>query len=166
MIPAAPAPAAPPRARTPAPGLAGRIARLNALGERVPHALVALLLRIAPAAVFWASARTKVEGWAIADSTWFLFEHEYALPLIPSAWAAVLATLAEHVLPVLLVLGLGTRAAAAGLLAMTAVIQLLVYPAAWATHALWAGCLLALIRHGPGALSLDRALGLDGARRD
>lgn len=135
---------------------------LNAWGDRLPYDLVALALRLFPAAVFWASGRTKVEGWAIADSTWYLFEHEYALPLIPSALAAVLATLAEHVLSAALALGFLTRPSALGLLAMTLVIQVFVYPEAWVTHGLWAACLLAVIRFGPGALSLDRALGLDG----
>lgn len=45
---------------------------------------------------------------------------------------------------------------------MTLVIQAFVYPAAWATHGLWAACLLALVRVGPGAPSLDAALGIDG----
>jgi len=41
---------------------------------------------------------------------------------------------------------------------MTAVIQVLVYPGAWATHLVWAGLLIYLIRSGAGALSLDRLL--------
>ena len=98
---------------------------------------------------------------AIADSTWWLFENEYALPLIPAAAAAVLATLAEHVFSVALALGIATRASAAALLGMTAVIQIFVYPSAWVTHGLWAACFLALVAKGPGALSLDRLLRLD-----
>ena len=121
----------------------------------------ALLARLIPAWVFWSSARTKVDGFAIADSTWWLFENEYALPLIPAAVAAVLATLAEHVFSVALVLGIATRASAAALLGMTAVIQIFVYPSAWVTHGLWAACFLALVAKGPGALSLDRLLRLD-----
>jgi putative oxidoreductase len=73
----------------------------------------------------------------------------------------VLATVAEHVLPVLLVLGLMSRISALGLLVMTAVIQLFVFPEAWITHALWAAALLVVIAHGPGRLSLDHALKLD-----
>lgn len=130
--------------------------------DRIPDAAVALGLRVFPALVFWQSGRTKVEGLAIKDSTWFLFEHEYALPLIPSDLAAVAATLAEHVLPVLLILGLCTRLSALALLAMTAVIQIFVYPGAWITHGLWAAPLLAVVARGPGAWSLDRLLGLDG----
>jgi putative oxidoreductase len=140
------------------------IRSLNASLDRIPQDVVALALRIFPAMVFLQSGRTKVEGFSIKDSTWFLFEHEYALPLIPSDLAAVLATVAEHVLPVLLILGLFTRFSALGLLAMTIVIQVFVYPAAWVTHGLWAAALLAVVARGPGALSLDRLLGLDGAR--
>jgi putative oxidoreductase len=142
-------------------GLTRLIVRLNALGERVPYAVVALAARVFPAVVFWQSARTKVDGLSIKDSTWFLFEHEYALPVIPSAWAAVLATVSEHVFAVLLILGLMTRFSALALLTMTAVIQVFVYPGAWVTHGLWAACFLILIARGPGALSADRALGLD-----
>jgi putative oxidoreductase len=142
-------------------GLTSAIARLNALGERIPYALVGLAARVFPAVVFWQSARTKVDGFAIKDSTWFLFEHEYALPVIPSVWAAVLATVSEHAFAVLLILGLMTRFSALALLTMTAVIQVFVYPGAWVTHGLWAACFLTLIARGPGAPSVDRALGLD-----
>lgn len=140
------------------------IPRLNIALAHLPWSLAAFCLRLFPASVFFASGRSKVEGWSIADSTWFLFEHEYALPLIPSDLAAVAATLAEHILPILLVLGLGTRFAALGVLAMTAVIQIFVYPSAWQTHGLWAACMLALISQGPGRWSLDHVLGLE--RRD
>ncbi|MFN7222477.1 MAG: DoxX family protein [Paracoccaceae bacterium] len=139
------------------------IRTLNGLFDRIPHDLVALALRIFPALVFFQSGRTKVEGlFSIKESTWFLFEHEYALPLIPSNIAAVMGTTAEHVLPILMILGLFTRVSALGLLGMTAVIQIFVYPGAWVTHGLWAAALLAVVTFGPGALSLDRLLGLDG----
>lgn len=126
---------------------------------RIPDSLILLAARIFPAAVFWQSGRTKMQGWTIRDATFFLFENEYALPLIPPDIAAYLATAAEHVFPVLLVLGLATRYAAAALLGMTLVIQLFVYPGAWATHGLWATCFLLLIARGGGAASLDHALG-------
>ena len=135
------------------------LTRADGLLARLPWSVAALALRVFPASVFFASGRTKVEGFSIADSTWFLFQHEYALPLIPSDWAAVMATLAEHILPVLLVLGLGTRLAALALLVMTLIIQIFVYPSAWQTHGLWAACLLALIARGPGNWSLDHLSG-------
>lgn len=141
------------------------IARLNLMLGAIPDAPVALFLRLFPALVFWQSGRTKVEGFSINDSTWFLFEHEYALPLVPYEAAAVMATVAEHVLPVLLVLGLFTRVSALGLLGMTAVIQAFVYPDAWMTHGLWAAALLAVVSRGPGDWSVDHLAGLDRGGR-
>lgn len=135
----------------------------NNLLARTPADLVALMLRVFPAMVFWQSGRTKVEGFSIKDSTWFLFETEFALPLIPPDVAAVLATVAEHVLPALMIIGLLTRLSALGLFGMTAVIQIFVYPDAWVTHGLWAAALIALVATGPGRLSLDHLLGLDRA---
>ena len=68
----------------------GAVRRGNAaLGRMIPVDVPLFMLRVFPAAVFWLSARTKVDGFAIADSTYFLFQHEYALPVIPSALAAV-----------------------------------------------------------------------------
>ncbi|OYU17813.1 MAG: DoxX family protein [Rhodobacteraceae bacterium PARR1] len=137
------------------------ITRLNSALSAMPDALVALMLRVFPALVFWQSGQTKVEGFWIKDSTWFLFEQEYALPIIPYQVAAVMATVAEHLLPVLLILGLFTRLSALGLVAMTAVIQIFVYPDAWMTHGLWAAPLLAVMARGPGRWSVDHALGWD-----
>jgi len=145
-----------------ASGIRGMIRDLNALiGRLVPHDVVALAARVFVAWVFFLSAQTKVDGFAIADSTWFLFEQEYALPIIPSALAAVMATIAEHVFSVLLIAGLFTRFSALALLVMTAVIQIFVYPQAWVTHGLWATSFLVLLARGPGRISLDRVLGLD-----
>lgn len=132
---------------------------------------LALLGRFAVAAVFWQSGQTKVEGLVIdlvqgtfmldaprlAQGAVALFRDEYRLPLIAPEWAALLAAVAEHVLPLLLLLGAGTRFAALGLLGMTAVIQLLVYPGAYATHGVWAAALGWLLLLGPGRWSLDAA---------
>lgn len=107
----------------------------NTIAGRLPWSVPALLALLIPAWVFRSSACAKADGFAIADSTWWLFENEYALPLIPAA-AAVLATLAEHVFSVALALGIATRASAAALLGVTAVIQIFVYPSACATHGL------------------------------
>lgn len=137
------------------------IRKLNLALSALPDAPVALMLRIFPALVFWQSGQTKVEGLWIKDSTWFLFEHEYALPLIPYQVAAVMATAAEHLLPLLLILGLFTRLSALGLVGMTLVIQIFVYPDAWMTHGLWIAPLLALVARGPGRWSLDHLAGFD-----
>lgn len=123
--------------------------------EAIPLDIVCLCARIFPAAVFWQSGQTKVDGWRVTDGAVTLFREEYQLPLVDPWLAAHLAAFAEHFFPVLLVLGLATRLSAAALLGMTAVIEILVYPDAWPTHGVWATCFLLLIARGPGALSLD-----------
>ncbi len=131
-----------------------RFARLASV--LLPDALLLLVARLGIAAVFFLSGRTKVEGLlTLTDSTYALFESEYALPLIPPNVAAVAATWSEHLFPVLLVLGLGTRISALALLVMTATIQIFVYPDAWPTHLSWAAILLPLVARGGGTLSVD-----------
>lgn len=122
---------------------------------------LSLIARVAMAATFLMSGRTKVEGWlTITPGTYELFRSEYNLPLIAPELAAHLATYAEHVFPLLLILGLFTRLSAMALLLMTSVIQIFVYPDAWATHLAWAGLLLIIVGRGAGWLSLDRKLGI------
>lgn len=142
--------------------------------EAIPHGFIALLARFSIAAVFWSSGQTKVQGLTVdlfhgefelgwprlSDSAVDLFRDEYRLPLIPPELAAVLAATAEHVFPLLLLLGLATRFSALALLVMTLVIQLFVYPGAYATHGTWAAVLLLLVARGAGAVSLDHALSL------
>ncbi|WP_309684102.1 DoxX family protein [Polaromonas sp.] len=125
----------------------------------VPHDALALIDRLAIAAIFFLSGRTKVEGWlTVTDSAYALFRDEYKLPLIPVEIAAHAAAWAEHLFPLLLMIGLFTRLSALALLGMTLVIQLFVYPDAWPTHLSWAGLLLYLVGRGGGTLSLDRLL--------
>ena len=133
-------------------------AAMARLAERLlPPALQLLLARVGIGAVFFLSGRTKVQGWlTIKPFTYELFRTEYKLPLISAELAAPLAAYAEHLLPLMLLLGLGTRYAALGLLGMTAVIEIFVYPNAWPTHLLWTAALLPLIAHGGGKWSLDR----------
>jgi len=134
---------------------------VDRLAPLIGESLLALVARIAMAAVFFLSGRTKVSGFLIIkDSTYTLFEQEYKLPLLPPEIAAHLAAYAEHFFPLLLVLGLFTRSAALGLLGMTAVIEIFVYPDAWPTHLTWAGLLLLLVARGGGAWSLDRLFGI------
>jgi putative oxidoreductase len=133
----------------------------NTAAKLLPGSLLLLVQRLGIAAVFFMSGRTK-----IADGTWFtlddgafeLFRTDYKLPFIPPVPATYAATTAEHLFPILLMLGLFTRVSAGGLLVMTAVIEIFVYPDAWPTHLSWAGLLLPLIAFGGGKLSLDRVL--------
>ncbi len=146
--------------------------------KRIPHTLIAFIARFSIAAVFWNSGQTKIQGFALnlvsgefalgwpslSDSALTLFQYEYKLPLIPPEIAAPMAATAEHLLPVLILIGLGTRFSALALLGMTLVIQLFVYPGAYATHGTWAAVLLFLIARGPGILSVDHWLATRGAR--
>jgi putative oxidoreductase len=154
---------------SPAAPLASLLHTLIGWCERIPHSATALLARFSIAAVFWNSGQTKVEGLAInlvtgefqlgwphlKDSALYLFREEYQLPGLPPELAAPLAATAEHVLPILILLGLATRLGALGLLGMTLVIQTFVYPDAYATHGTWAALLLLLISRGPGVVSVD-----------
>ncbi|TDI60737.1 MAG: DoxX family membrane protein [Alphaproteobacteria bacterium] len=145
------------------------IHRFNALVNSIPNAAILLVARLAAATPFWMSGQNKVVGWDIwnvTQSTVFLFEYEYDLPLISPALAASAASIGEHVLPILLVLGLLTRIGAAGLIIMTLVIQTFVYPEAWTVHLLWFAPLLLLMVRGGGSLSLDHLFGLDKPKTD
>jgi putative oxidoreductase len=149
------------------------VARLidGAIGlfKRIPDTFIAFIARFSIAAVFWNSGQTKVQGFVVnlvsgefqfgwpslSDSVVALFQDEYKLPFIPPEFAAPLAATAEHLFPLLILIGLGTRFSALALLGMTLVIQLFVYPGAYATHGTWAAVLLYLIARGPGMWSLD-----------
>jgi putative oxidoreductase len=121
--------------------------------------LISTPARIFMAVTFWLSGRTKVDGLlSVNQSAFFLFEYEYSLPVISPRIATYLATYAEHLFPLLLIVGLGSRFSAGALLIMTAVIQFFVYPGAWSTHLLWASALAFIVFRGPGQLSMDHWL--------
>lgn len=146
--------------------LAGTLARYDGLTARLsgplPEGLILAFVRLVLAGVFWRSGRTKVtEGswFDISDTTFELFRTEYAGVPLPADLSAILATSAEHLLPALLIAGLFTQGAALGLLGMTMVIQIFVYPEAWwPEHSLWAALALILMVRGAGWFSLDRLL--------
>jgi putative oxidoreductase len=120
---------------------------------------VALLgARLYVAWVFFASGLTKIRDW---DSTLFLFEEEYYVPLLSPEVAAYMGTAGELGLPILLVLGLISRFGAFGLsfVNVIAVVSLEdIAPAALYGHVIW-GLLLALIvLWGAGKISMDRWL--------
>ena len=153
-------------------GPAGLVGSLVRLFERIPNSLIALLARFSIAAVFWNSGQTKVQGLALnfvsgdfafgwprlSDSALALFQDEYKLPFVPPELAAPLAAFAEHLFPLLLLFGLAARFSALALLGMTLVIQIFVYPDAYATHGTWAALLLYLMARGPGVFSIDHLL--------
>jgi putative oxidoreductase len=133
----------------------GVLARVRNALESVPYAWIALPLRLAVATIFWRSALVKL---ANLDAALALFTDEYRVPLLPPDFAMYCALSIEVVTPVLLVLGLATRAAAAVLLGMTAVIEIFVYPQAWPTHLQWTAMLVVLLCRGAGRYSIDARL--------
>jgi putative oxidoreductase len=137
------------------------IAGIIHLMQKIPHSLLALLGRLAIGLVFWNSGRTKVDGWDIFhvnEKTLFLFQEEYRLPYLTPGLAAMMAQMAEHIFPVLLILGLATRFSALALFIMTLVIEIFVYPGAYVVHGTWATILLMLMKYGPGKISLDHLI--------
>jgi len=108
--------------------------------------------------VFFNSGQTKIATW---DSTLFLFELEYQVPLLPWELAAYMGTAAELILPVFLALGLLTRPMAAALFVFN-IIAVVSYPVLWDQgfydHQLWGLMILIVIVWGAGPFSLDRVL--------
>ena len=134
-------------------GLVAFVERVLAIPAWIPDWFIGLFARIAIAPTFFISGQLKVEGFTVTDSTIFLFEHEFGLPM--PVVAAHLAALAENVLPVLLVVGLATRLSAIALFVMTIVIQMVAPGGFWNFHILWFFVLLFIAARGPGGVSLD-----------
>ncbi|MBU2987471.1 DoxX family protein [Saccharophagus degradans] len=138
------------------------------LADIIPAWATNLTLRAGIFFVFWNSVQTKLGGgsyfgqklefWRVTESTKMLFEYEYALPIIPAEIAAYMATFGEFFLGLGILFGFFTRFSAFGLLIMTLVIQVFVYPGSWSVHLLWAGALIYLLKDGGGLVSIDRLL--------
>ena len=140
--------------------LADRASRL--LQAVALPSFVQLVMRLALAVPFWRSGVLKWSGFGkLSDTTVTLFTDEFMLHLpggpyhfpAPSVMAFLSGT-GEILFPVLLVLGLGTRFAALGLLTMTLIVELTV-PDGWPIHLTWAAIALGLMAWGPGRISMD-----------
>src|SRR5215468_9150083 len=105
----------------------------------LPLSLIQLMARVSMAMIFWRSGQAKIANW---DLTLQLFANEYKVPVLPPEIAAPMAAAVELGTPVLLVLGLFTRLATLPMIGMTLVIQIFVYPMAWADHLVWMTLLL------------------------
>ena len=127
--------------------------------KTIPEGLIVLMARVGMGAFFVRAGQTKVDGdFNITDTTLFLFREEYKVPVLPPEIAAYMATTVEHVLGAALVIGLATRLSALGLLGMTMVIQIFVYPGSWPDHLLWASVLVLILARGPGWLATDTGI--------
>ena len=115
-----------------------------------------LLSRLWVAWVFFKSGLLKLSQW---DSTLYLFEYEYQVPLLSPLISAYLATSVELGLPILLMIGLFTRITALGLF-MFNIMAVIASPVLWeqgfVDHQLWGVILATLVIWGGGWVSLDR----------
>jgi putative oxidoreductase len=120
--------------------------------------ILLLFTRLWVASIFLKSGYLKITTW---DSTLYLFEEEYQVPIIPWEMAAYLGTAAELIIPIFMILGLLTRPMAVALFAVnvTAVVS---YPILWEggffDHQLWGAMILMNIVWGAGAISADHLL--------
>jgi len=115
-----------------------------------------LALRLWVAWVFINAGLMKFNNW---DSTLFLFEYEYQVPLIPWQLAAYMGTAAEVILPVFVAIGLITRPMALALFGFN-IVAVISYPAIWANgfldHQLWGLMMLVVVFYGAGRWSADQ----------
>lgn len=137
----------------------------TAIRRLAAPSLTQLALRLALAVPFWRSGVNKWDGFLqLNDVAVLLFSSEFKLHLPGGPYAypapevmAFAAGSAEIALPVLLVLGFGSRLAALGLLVMTIFVQLTV-PEGWPIHVTWAAMALGIMAWGPGRVSFDHLL--------
>lgn len=114
-----------------------------------------LVLRCWLAKVFFLSGLTKIQSW---ETTLMLFEYEYAVPLISPYLAAVMATSAELIIPVLLVVGFFTRLNIIALFVLNLVAAISypdISPAGEKDHLMWGLACLMIFVSGPGVAAID-----------
>jgi putative oxidoreductase len=142
----------------------------------IPYALVALVLRLMMARLLFVDGQVRVEGprvplhvqdfdlsvvlpLHVKSETVTAFFTQYAALPLPAVVAAYLVSYAEFILPICLMLGLGTRFNAFALLLATAMLQIYVMPQAlWSVHVYWASILLVLLSLGAGPISVDHVI--------
>jgi putative oxidoreductase len=149
----------------------------------LPYSLVALALRLVIARVFFLDGQVRIEGPRFAFGTPPLdfqgfgirgLDFSVILPMQAKVTtvvgifdylgSAMLSTIiayalvyAEFVLPIMLVLGLGTRFVALALIAVTVLMQMYIAPQAlWTAHIYWASILVVLVSLGAGKISIDQ----------
>ena len=146
--------------------IAHMVEQVNAIIARIgQHSLAKLALRVGLAIPFWRSGILKWDGFLkLSDTAVALFSDEFMLHLpggpyhFPApAVMAFLSGCGEIMFPILLVLGLGTRFAALGLLFMTLIVELTV-PDGWPIHLTWAAMALGIMAWGPGRISIDHVV--------
>ena len=150
------------------------VGKLVALCGLFPYALIGLGMRLIMARVFFELGQAMIDGpavplWSfggianfsivlpvyVKDATFQLFETQYAALPIASTTTAYVFAYAQFVFPICLAIGFATRFAALGLVILTTLMVVYLMPDIWTMHAYWILILLALVRFGPGAASVD-----------
>ena len=120
--------------------------------------LFLLGLRVYVANTFFKSGLTKIQDFS---STVALFENEYKVPIISPTLAAASGTVAELVLPALLVAGLASRPTALALFVFN-IVAVVSYPdisdSGVKDHVLWGTMILVVLIFGSGRFSFDHWL--------
>ncbi|MGF1876834.1 DoxX family protein [Photobacterium frigidiphilum] len=144
------------------------IRSIDNVGQKIAEPLTPFLLlftRLWVAWVFFKSGMVKFSSW---DSTLYLFEYEYQVPVIPWQLAAYSGTAAELILPIFLALGLFTRPMALILFVFN-IIAVASYPLLWEKgfydHQLWGMMILVNVFWGAGLFSLDRLISNEQPKR-
>lgn len=140
------------------------VTRVIHLASPVTHGLeyltpmLLLGTRLWVADAFFKAGLVKIQSF---QTTIFLFQYEYQVPLLSPTLAAYMGTFTELFFPVLLALGLAGRFNA-GVLFIFNIIAVISYPTLQAVglkdHELWGFMLAVLVFYGPGKLSLDHFL--------
>jgi len=133
---------------------------LRTIADKIGAPLLYLTIRLYMAEIFFRSGWLKFKNFRNGDwgSTVYLFQDIHPIPGVPANIAAVAGTTGELVLSGLLTLGLFGRVAAAGMIAMTLVIQFIVpasYEIANPEHYYWILLLAVILIKGPGVISAD-----------
>jgi putative oxidoreductase len=142
----------------------------------VPYAVMALAMRLLMARIFFFDGQMRINGPRLSydlygfhlsailpaqvkAETFTAFATQFAPLPLPPMLAAYAVSYAEFVLPVMLVLGLGSRIASLGMLIMTAVISIYIMPETfWNVLVYWVAILALLLTQGPGRISIDHLI--------
>lgn len=127
-----------------------RISRLIHGLECVAAPILDLIVRLSLAQIFMVSAIVKLSDW---NAALFLAEHEYPVRWLSPHSAAILGVSVELIAGIMLAIGLGTRAAAIALGALSIVIQ--VEYRTLDAHLFWIALFVWYAFQGASALSVD-----------
>lgn len=134
------------------------ITPLRNIADTIGYPIFDLTARLYVGWAFFKSGLSRFDSFL--NGTWedqvFLFTEEHPVPGIPGEIGAVLGTGGELILPILLIAGLFSRFAAAGLLIMTAIIEFTYTHST--DHVLWAFLLGMVFIKGASTLSADHFL--------